>query len=73
MGGREQKVSGRGKGLVSSVLATLQQTFDLQIEVLDYSEHALGKGTDARAAAYLECALADGRIVWGVGVDEVLD
>jgi 2-isopropylmalate synthase len=70
VGGKRQNVSGRGKGLVSSVLATLKQTFGLDIEVLDYTEHALGKGTDARAAAYLECALPDGRIVWGVGIDE---
>jgi 2-isopropylmalate synthase len=70
IGGKQQKVSGRGKGLVSSVLATLRQTFGLELEVLDYTEHALGKGTDARAAAYLECALPDGRIVWGVGMDE---
>jgi 2-isopropylmalate synthase len=70
VGGKRQNVSGRGKGLVSSVLATLQQTFGLDIEVLDYTEHALGKGTDARAAAYLECALPDGKIVWGVGIDE---
>ena len=52
------------------MLATLQQTFGLDIEVLDYTEHALGKGTDARAAAYLECALPDGEIVWGIGIDE---
>jgi len=70
VGGKRQNVSGRGKGLVSSVLATLKQTFGLDIEVLDYTEHALGKGTDARAAAYLECALPDGQIVWGVGIDE---
>jgi len=70
VGGKRQNVSGRGKGLVSSVLATLQQTFGLDIEVLDYVEHALGKGTDARAATYLECQLADGRTVWGVGIDE---
>jgi 2-isopropylmalate synthase len=70
VGGKRQNVSGRGKGLVSSVLATLKQTFGLDIEVLDYTEHALGKGTDARAAAYLECALPGGEIVWGVGIDE---
>jgi 2-isopropylmalate synthase len=70
VGGKKQSVSGRGKGLVSSVLATLQQTFGLNIEVLDYTEHALGKGTDARAAAYLECALPNGNVVWGVGIDE---
>ena len=68
--GKHEQVSGRGKGLVSSVLATLSHTFALEIEVLDYFEHALGKGSDARAAAYLECALADGRTVWGIGIDE---
>jgi 2-isopropylmalate synthase len=67
--GKTQSVSGRGKGLISSVLATLKDTFGLELEVLDYSEHALGKGTDAKAAAYVECATPDGRTVWGVGID----
>jgi 2-isopropylmalate synthase len=70
VGGKTQQVSGRGKGLVSSVLATLRQTFTVELEVIDYFEHALGKGTDARAAAYLECMLPDGRTVWGIGIDE---
>ncbi len=52
------------------MLATLRQTFGLELEVLDYTEHALEAGTDAQAAAYVECALPDGRIVWGVGIDE---
>jgi len=68
--GTAQTVSGRGKGLISSVLATLKETFGLELEVLDYSEHALGAGTDAKAAAYVECARPDGTAVWGVGIDE---
>jgi len=68
--GQPQSVSGRGKGLISSVLTTLKQTFGLELEVLDYNEHALGAGTDARAATYLECLTGDGRTVWGVGIDE---
>ena len=36
--------------------------------MLDYVEHALSAGGDARAAAYLECAI-DGQVVWGVGID----
>jgi 2-isopropylmalate synthase len=68
--GREQRVSGRGKGLISSVLATLREAFGLELEVLDYTEHALGTGTDARAATYIECALPGGDTVWGVGIDE---
>ncbi len=68
--GRAQSVSGRGKGLIASVLATLKDEFALDLEVLDYSEHALGTGTDARAATYIECATPTGRTVWGVGIDQ---
>ena len=68
--GKEQRVSGRGKGLISSVLATLEEAFGLALEVEDYTEHALGTGSDARAATYLECRTPDGRTVWGVGIDE---
>jgi 2-isopropylmalate synthase len=68
--GREQSVSGRGKGLIASVLATVKDEFGLELEVLDYSEHALGTGTDARAATYIECVTPEGRTVWGVGIDQ---
>ncbi|QZH74866.1 MAG: 2-isopropylmalate synthase [Erythrobacter sp.] len=68
--GEAQRVSGRGKGLISSVLATLRETFGLDFEVTDYSEHALSTGVDSKAAAYIEFALPDGRTGWGVGLDE---
>ena len=68
--GREERVSGRGNGLISSVLATLRDAFGLDLEVVDYTEHALGSGSDARAATYLECRTGDGATVWGVGIDE---
>ncbi len=67
--GGEQSVSGRGNGLISSVVTTLEQAFDLDLKVLDYTEHALGKGRDARAAAYLMCE-SNGRVIWGCGIDE---
>ncbi len=68
--GQAQSVSGRGKGLISSVLATLKDSFGVELEVVDYSEHALGAGTDAQAAAYVECTQPDGSTIWGVGIDE---
>jgi 2-isopropylmalate synthase len=70
VGGRVQSVSGRGNGLISSVITTLAQSFGVNLEVRDFSEHALSKGSDARAAAYVECVTPDGQTVWGVGIDE---
>jgi 2-isopropylmalate synthase len=40
----------------------------IDVRVLDYVEHALSAGSDARAAAYLECQV-DGEVFWGVGID----
>ncbi|MBV1687427.1 2-isopropylmalate synthase [Novosphingobium sp. G106] len=68
--GKVQSVSGRGNGLLSSVVATIEDAFGVKLEIRDYSEHAMSKGSDARAAAYVECVAADGRTIWGVGVDE---
>lgn len=70
VGGQEQSVSGRGNGLISSVLATLKDSFGVELEVRDYAEHAMTAGADARAAAYVECVTPEGKVVWGVGIDE---
>ncbi|MEP2235333.1 MAG: 2-isopropylmalate synthase [Alteripontixanthobacter sp.] len=70
VGGEEQRVSGRGNGLISSVVTTIEEAFGLDLKVLDYTEHALGTGRDARAAAYLECSADDGSTIWGCGIDE---
>jgi 2-isopropylmalate synthase len=67
---REQSVSGRGNGLISSVVATIADTFGVALEVRDYSEHAMTAGSDARAAAYVECVTPAGKTIWGVGIDE---
>jgi 2-isopropylmalate synthase len=39
----------------------------VDVRVLDYSEHALSPGGDAKAAAYVECAVGD-RVLWGIGM-----
>jgi 2-isopropylmalate synthase len=68
LAGEERSISGRGNGLISSVLDALAEV-GVQLEVADYHEHALGAGTDAQAAAYVEARTADGRLVYGVGID----
>ncbi|WP_010186195.1 2-isopropylmalate synthase [Sphingomonas sp. PAMC 26605] len=67
--GEERSISGRGNGLISGVIAALGDTTGPQLDVVDYSEHAIGHGADAQAAAYVECRTADGRTVFGVGID----
>ena len=67
---KEQSVSGRGNGLISSVVATIAETFGVSLEVKDYTEHAMTAGSDARAAAYVECVTPSGKTIWGVGIDE---
>ncbi|MCJ8157545.1 2-isopropylmalate synthase [Sphingomonas sp. LaA6.9] len=67
--GEERSISGRGNGLISSVLAALRDECGIELEVADYSEHAIGHGSDAQAAAYVECRTPAGKTVFGVGVD----
>ncbi len=69
-GGEPRSISGRGNGLISSVLDALGGGLGIALEVVDYSEHAIGTGSDARAAAYVECRDAEGRTHWGIGIDE---
>ena len=61
--GTERSISGRGNGLISSVLAALRDELGVDLEISDYSEHAIGAGTDVNAAAYVECRTPDGRTV----------
>jgi 2-isopropylmalate synthase len=67
--GQERSISGRGNGLISSVIDALREDCGVELDVVDYNEHALGHGSDAQAAAYLECRTPSGAIVFGVGLD----
>jgi 2-isopropylmalate synthase len=68
--GEERSISGRGNGLISSVLHALREELGIGLDVIDYSEHAIGTGGDVHAAAYVECRTDDGQTLFGVGLDE---
>ena len=65
----EISVSGRGNGLISSVVDAVSSALGVSLEIIDYSEHALGSGKDAQAAAYIQCQTGDGREFYGVGIN----
>ena len=65
------EVDGEGNGPVSAFVDALVQA-GAHVRVLDYAEHALESGGDAKAAAYVECEVGEGddaTVLWGVGVD----
>ena len=66
--GEPRVVTGQGNGPIAAFTAGLAP-LGWEVRVLDYAEHALSAGGDARAAAYLELQIGD-RILWGVAVDE---
>ena len=65
--GAEVALTGRGNGPVAAFCDALAQ-HGVDVRVLDYAEHAMSAGGDAKAASYVECAV-EGRILWGVGID----
>ncbi len=67
--GEIRSVSGRGNGLMSSVVAALAENGGPVVDIADYSEHAIGHGSDVQAAAYVECKTADGKSLFGCGLD----
>jgi 2-isopropylmalate synthase len=66
--GREVRIHGRGNGPIDAFIDALS-ALEIDVRVLDYHEHALSAGGDARAAAYVECAVGE-RVLWGVGLHE---
>jgi len=67
--GEHVTVSGKGNGPIAAFVHAVQTDLGFDIEVVDYSEHAVTAGTDAQAVAYVEGRSDDG-ISWGVGMDE---
>jgi 2-isopropylmalate synthase len=61
------EVTGSGNGPIAAFVDALAG-IGFDVRVLDYHEHAMSAGDDARAAAYVECALED-TVLWGVGVN----
>lgn len=67
-GGR-RIVEAAGNGRLDAVSNALKICFGINYELSVYEEHAISKGSSSRAAAYVGITF-EGRLYWGVGVDE---
>ncbi|AWB34798.1 2-isopropylmalate synthase [Orrella marina] len=63
--GQRQSLSGQGDGAISAFVNSLS----LPVRIVDYHEHAIGTGTETRAACYVEVKIGDSLPGFGVGVD----
>ncbi len=64
--GQTRNIKGQGDGAISAFVDAL----DIDMRVMDYQEHAIGTGTDTRAASYIEMRINDEPGGYGVGLHQ---
>ena len=64
--GRTEHWHGTAKGPLEALVACLPQA----VEIMDYHEHSIGAGANAKAASYIEVRLEGQRPLHGIGIDE---
>lgn len=71
-------IRGDGNGPLSALLDALRTHLDIDFQVREYSEHAIGEGSNVKAASYVEIVRGGQEVKdarksneswWGVGVD----
>jgi 2-isopropylmalate synthase len=67
--GATREVEGQGNGPIAAFVKALSAAGVAGLEVANYTEHALSFGAEAKAIAYVQIRLADGRTFWGAAVD----
>lgn len=68
--GEEMLAEAEGNGPINAAIQAIRRKVpSVDVHVLNYSEHALSEGSEAKAAAYIQMEDAkSGRITFGVGV-----
>jgi 2-isopropylmalate synthase len=67
--GAPVSVHGRGNGPIAAFVGGVNAALGLELDVVDYHEHALTAGADAAAVAYVDTLDTDSTSRWGVGTD----
>ncbi|MGK5092238.1 2-isopropylmalate synthase [Deltaproteobacteria bacterium TL4] len=67
--GKSVRISGKGNGPIDAFAHGIRDAQLAQFRLTSYDEHALEKGSDSHAAAYIEIETEDHERYFGVGVD----
>lgn len=67
--GRKYVLDSEGAGPIDAFVQALSAAVGRNVRVLNYAEHAIGEGANAKAIAYVELRVDEEQICYGVGVD----
>lgn len=67
-GGKVSSIEGRGNGPLDALCNGLRTYLNEDFEICNYTEHALERSSDSKAATYIAIK-KDDRVYWGAGVD----
>ena len=67
--GNVRAIKGEGNGPIDAFIHALIDATGHVIRVIDYHQHAIGAGADAKAVAYLELRVDEAQTLFGVGID----
>ncbi|GGH56283.1 2-isopropylmalate synthase [Comamonas phosphati] len=69
VGGEKHSLQGEGTGPIDAFVQALSEKVGRSVRVLNYAEHAIGEGANAKAIAYVELRIDESQVVYGAGVD----
>lgn len=67
--GRRRVIETAGNGRLDAISNAIKMYFGVEYELASYQEHAISRGSFAKAAAYVEI-VAGGVNYWGVGIED---
>ncbi len=67
--GAHRTIDGEGNGPIDAFVKALRSGLGATLDVTDYTEHAIGQGSEAMAVAYVETLSKEHGVLWGVGTD----
>ena len=59
--GSEIPISGQGDGILDALVEALKGSINIDLEIMEYGEHALGQGANAEAVTYIQIRYEDER------------
>ncbi|MEJ2684365.1 MAG: 2-isopropylmalate synthase [Candidatus Sulfobium sp.] len=69
VGGERRSIAGKGNGPIDAFSRAIGNEINIDFKLISYYEHALDKGSDSRAVAYIQIEDTKALRFWGAGID----